>query len=142
MLTVKVALIALVSFTAVTLWACGGDDDGDATVTVIAESTLFEPKNVRIAVGEEVTIALKNRDPSEHDLQVDGLDVEVVAGGATGDEHGGGGAHGDAGMIAVHTEADETSSITFVADKAGTYEFYCTIAGHKEAGMTGTLTVE
>jgi uncharacterized cupredoxin-like copper-binding protein len=24
---------------------------------------------------------------------------------------------------------------------AGTYDFYCSLPGHKEAGMTGTLTV-
>jgi uncharacterized cupredoxin-like copper-binding protein len=25
---------------------------------------------------------------------------------------------------------------------AGTYEFYCPVPGHKEAGMVGTLTVQ
>jgi uncharacterized cupredoxin-like copper-binding protein len=26
-------------------------------------------------------------------------------------------------------------------DKAGTYEFYCSVSGHKNAGMKGELTV-
>ena len=32
---------------------------------------------------------------------------------------------------------------TFTADfkKAGTYEMFCPIPGHKELGMTGTITV-
>jgi uncharacterized cupredoxin-like copper-binding protein len=25
---------------------------------------------------------------------------------------------------------------------AGTYQFWCTVPGHRDAGMTGTLTVE
>ena len=34
-----------------------------------------------------------------------------------------------------------TSTVT--ADlKPGTYEFYCPVPGHKEAGMKGTLTVK
>ncbi|TMW73916.1 plastocyanin/azurin family copper-binding protein [Alteribacter natronophilus] len=35
----------------------------------------------------------------------------------------------------------ETSSIIFTPLKTGTYEFFCTIPGHKEAGMRGTLIV-
>lgn len=37
--------------------------------------------------------------------------------------------------------AGETRSITFTPTEAGTYEFVCTVPGHKEAGMTGTLIV-
>ncbi len=32
--------------------------------------------------------------------------------------------------------------LTFTPSKPGTYEFFCTVAGHKEAGMVGTLTVK
>jgi len=30
----------------------------------------------------------------------------------------------------------------FVPVKTGTFEVFCTIAGHKERGMAGTLTIQ
>ena len=33
-----------------------------------------------------------------------------------------------------------TKSVTF--KDPGTYEYYCNVPGHKQAGMVGTLTVE
>jgi uncharacterized cupredoxin-like copper-binding protein len=35
-----------------------------------------------------------------------------------------------------------TSSLEFTPTKPGTYEFECTVPGHKEAGMRGTLVVK
>ena len=72
-----------------------------------------------------------------------GSTSKVSSGGATSAEQGGGGAHGGSGdVLAMHTGANEISSIVFMAMEKGTYEFYCTITGHKEAGMVGTLVVE
>lgn len=139
----KFALLPLLPLWAMTAWACGGDDAKEsADVTIVAESTLFEPDEITIPAGEEVTVRLENRDPDEHDLQVDGLDVEVISGGASVDEHGSDEHDGDADLIAIHTQGDETEMITFIVETPGTYEFYCTITGHKEAGMVGTLTVQ
>lgn len=129
-------------------WACGddgGDDEAagesDPTVSVIAQNTKFSPAQFTIASGQEVTLALENRDAFEHDLQVDGLDVEVIAGGTIRPEHDGG--HGSTGgVLAVHTAANETDAITFMASTPGSYEFYCTIPGHKDSGMVGTLIVQ
>jgi len=55
---------------------------------------------------------------------------------------GGEGSHapGDAAMHA-HTAAGETVTVTFTPTEPGTYEFYCTVPGHREAGMIGTLVV-
>ena len=39
-------------------------------------------------------------------------------------------------------EAGETSSISFVADTAGTFEYYCSIGNHRAMGMVGKLIVE
>ena len=36
----------------------------------------------------------------------------------------------------------ESSSVTFVADQAGTFEFYCSVGNHRAQGMVGTLVVE
>jgi plastocyanin len=35
-----------------------------------------------------------------------------------------------------------TTSVTFVADKQGTFEYYCSIGSHRQQGMKGTLIVE
>lgn len=44
---------------------------------------------------------------------------------------------------AIHmgAAAGMSSSISFVPTKPGSYEFYCAVPGHKEAGMVGTLIV-
>ena len=46
--------------------------------------------------------------------------------------------------IDVHVAADggETAEGGLRADEPGEYTFYCTVAGHREAGMEGTLVVE
>lgn len=38
--------------------------------------------------------------------------------------------------------AGETKTLTFNSGAAGEYEFYCSIPGHREAGMVGKLIVE
>ena len=37
--------------------------------------------------------------------------------------------------------AGKSGTATFAAPGAGTYQYYCAVPGHKEAGMTGTLQV-
>ena len=39
-------------------------------------------------------------------------------------------------------EVGETSIVEFVADKPGTYEYYCSVGQHRANGMFGTLIVE
>lgn len=36
---------------------------------------------------------------------------------------------------------NQTAVVTIVAKKAGTFDYYCAIPGHKQAGMSGILTV-
>ncbi|MDA1334767.1 MAG: plastocyanin/azurin family copper-binding protein [bacterium] len=37
---------------------------------------------------------------------------------------------------------DGTTSIEFVADKTGTFEYYCSVGAHRAQGMIGNLVVE
>ena len=112
----------------------------DRTVTLQAKNVKFLPDKLTIPMGSVIELKLENLDATEHDLQVEGLDADVMSGGSMNAEHGGG--QGGAMMVALHTMANEMGSVVFMANKKGTYNFYCTIAGHKEAGMIGTLTVE
>jgi uncharacterized cupredoxin-like copper-binding protein len=99
---------------------------------------LFVPNEVTIPAGETVSITLRNLDEVEHDLVVDGLEVELVGDERMGGEHEG----ALEGMLTLHTLPGETASAMFRTEQTGTFEFSCTIPGHKEAGMVGTLTVE
>ncbi|HEY5714693.1 MAG TPA: plastocyanin/azurin family copper-binding protein [Candidatus Gracilibacteria bacterium] len=46
----------------------------------------------------------------------------------------------DAATEKVNTDGE--TSVTFVADKKGTFEFYCSVGSHRTNGMVGTLIVE
>ncbi|MEN9561085.1 MAG: hypothetical protein RIQ56_358, partial [Candidatus Parcubacteria bacterium] len=45
----------------------------------------------------------------------------------------------DVGTKVIQGSASET--FEFVADKAGDFEFYCSVGSHRAMGMKGTFTV-
>jgi uncharacterized cupredoxin-like copper-binding protein len=118
---------AVLAVTALGLAGCGGGDgdgaSGDATtsIEVMGEDSLeFNPDAFTVPAGEEVTVELTSGGV-EHDFVIEGLggeDVEVV-----------------------HADAGQTETGTFTADEAGTYTVYCSVPGHREAGMEATLEV-
>lgn len=69
--------------------------------------------------GQTVQITLINGQAAEHDLRIDEFAVET-------------------GSV---KNLNEEKTITFVAGEAGTYAYYCSIIGHRAAGMEGTLQV-
>lgn len=87
-------------------------------VEISTEDIKFDPKELTIAANTEVKIKVTNKGVLQHDFHVDKLDVtsKLLNGG-------------------------ESDTVTIKA-AAGTYEFWCTVPGHKEAGMVGTLTVK
>jgi uncharacterized cupredoxin-like copper-binding protein len=129
---------AMAAATMLLLVACGGDGDGggDAVTELSVEGTnelRFEPDEYTIPVGEEVTVELTS-DGVEHDFVIEGGADVAEAGEQEEDVP-----EGD--LEVVHADAGETASGTVTVNETGTYEVYCNIPGHREAGMVATLTV-
>lgn len=139
--------------------ACGGSDGGDSpeadamspemensgtaagpevTIDLKAEKLRFVPDMISVPAGKTVMIRFENLDAGvEHDFEVDGLNVTLLSGGMATDGHGG----ESTGPLAAHTQSGETATVMFRTDQTGTFDIYCTIAGHREAGMEGKVTV-
>lgn len=126
--------VAVAATASLALAACGGGDAAtdDATDTqTTAEGTgaanevvltgtsslKFTPETASASAGD-VTFTLTS----------EGVVHNVVVEGVGGDEP------------VVEAEAGTTNSATVALD-AGEYTFFCNVAGHREAGMEGTLTV-
>jgi plastocyanin len=144
-LSVALAITAIAPFALV---ACGGDDDesstesgstettsetsttedtgssggagGTVTFTAAEDGSLaFDEDSAETEAGT-VTIELDNPSGTPHNVEIEGPDGDV---GGT------------------DTVTDDTTS-TDVELEPGDYTFYCSVPGHREGGMEGTLTVE
>jgi uncharacterized cupredoxin-like copper-binding protein len=102
-----------------------------------AKDYRFTPAAVELHERQAVRFSLRNTDTVEHDFQVDGL--QVMAGAMpAGHQH----AAGDVPPgFHVHAGPGDTTTLTFTPLAKGTYSAYCTVPGHREAGMVATLTV-
>ena len=135
-------LLAALALAAFGLAACGDDDDDDSTddattteetdtgtdtgggstVSFTADPSgelAFEEDSATATAGT-VTIELTNDSSLPHDVHIEGPEGDL---GGTEEVTG-----------------DSTSAE--VELEAGDYTFFCSVPGHREAGMEGPLTVE
>ncbi|HVL54445.1 MAG TPA: heavy metal translocating P-type ATPase [Vitreimonas sp.] len=94
-------------------------DAGAQRVDVVARDVRFVPDELHVRAGEWAVISLRNDDPVFHDLEV----VEMA-------------------NVDVGARPGQTGEIRVMLDRPGRYPFVCTVPGHAEAGMTGTLIVD
>ncbi len=123
------------------LSACGGPAQSTTEITVEATDFAYSPLSITVPAGQPVTLTLKNAGNIEHDFVVENIKLtDVHASNSEPAEH-----HqmGDAPEYDLHffAKAGETASLQFTAMEPGTYEIFCSIEGHKEAGMIGKLIV-
>ncbi len=129
-------------------------DDGDAKaqnyleaapkdVLYLVEMTSFAytPDALEVGAGEVLEIAIQNVEPVLHDFTIDEIDGDVHVSylGGTGQHE-----HSESRLEAdVHFALTEpgTGVVHMKVDVPGEYIFYCSVAGHREAGMEGTLIV-
>jgi uncharacterized cupredoxin-like copper-binding protein len=129
-------------FPVVLLAACSASSVSQPAteLTVEASDFAYSPATITIPAGQPVTLTLQNRGAVEHDFVVDTIQVTDVEASDTGPA-----AHHqmDEPEYDLHffARAGESAALKFTAMEPGTYEIFCTIEGHKQAGMIGTLIV-
>jgi plastocyanin len=140
----KLALLASAFFAlaALGLAACGGGDDSSSTAAETTSSTAastgggggatvkFEADpNGALAFTQTDVSAPAGSDTIEFDNPAS-LGHDVVIEDSSGNE-------------VASTDVISGSTTTTQADlKPGTYTFFCSVDGHRDAGMEGTLTVK
>ena len=126
---------------AVLLTSCGGAAKPTTELTLDATDFAYSPLSITVPVDQPVLLTLKNSGYLEHDFVIEKIDVETkVIQDSGSDAHH---AHGAESNYDLHFSAQvgETSVIQFTVSEPGTYQFFCSVAGHKEAGMVGELIV-
>lgn len=115
----------------------------------------YSPNQFTVKVGQPLEIVLKNMGVTVHDFTIEkiSLNGKAVANGDTHDMSGMGNTDSMGHMngmdamnpdqLSVHVAAEQghEGTVTFTPTEAGTYEFYCTVPGHKASGMVGKLIV-
>lgn len=86
--------------------------------TIESKGLSFTPSEIKVNVGDTVRVTYKNT-LGKHDWTLDEFDIKTQL-----------------------LDAGQEETVEFVADKTGSFEFYCSVAGHRAAGMKGMLTVE
>ena len=93
-------------------------EEGVKDFTLENEGLSYTVKEMRVKKGDTVRVTFKVIQGS-HDWRLDefGASTEIMPAG-------------------------ESETVEFVADKVGEFEYYCSVPGHREAGMVGTFIVE
>lgn len=110
------------------LAACGGGSSGGSPgggaaagteVKVALSDFAFGPKSIEVPADKKFNLVLTNTGSVEHDFSVEALKINVLV---------------------PPNGKPKTQEVGPL--KAGTYDLYCAVAGHKEAGMTAKLVVK
>jgi plastocyanin len=147
----KVAALLALALASVALVACGSSSDNSTTTTATSggESTsgatsgggkeegsgggstvsfeadpngeLAYTTTEATAKAGQVTIDFKNPQALTHDVAIEDSSGEEV------------------GATELIASGDDSTTVDL---KPGTYHFFCTVPGHREAGMEGVLTVK
>ena len=88
-------------------------------VSVSGTEFAFTPSTITVKKGQEVKLTFKNNGQYPHNFTVSEL-----------------------GVATNTVEPGGETTITFTPDKTGSFTYVCTVPGHADRGMKGTLTVE
>jgi plastocyanin len=100
--------------------AAGAADHKPTTLTFTVHGGMFYfvPNVIKVKKGDTVKIVYVN-DGGHHDFNLDEFGFKIAA-----------------------SDGGTTSTQQFVADKVGSFEYFCSIGSHRKFGQKGTLVVE
>jgi plastocyanin len=140
------AVLVVAALAVVGLAACGSSSNDNST-TAAATPPATTPAAGGGGAGGTSTVDIST--PSGSDLAFDQKDVSAKAGNVTVDFDNKQSLQHDvavadsSGKVIGQTDLVSSGTANATVDlQPGTYTFYCTVPGHKEAGMEGTLTVK
>ena len=115
---------ALAALCLLLLVACGGPSQTPpAGMRVVATEFRFEPAALTLTAGTPVTLTFKNAGQTLHDF--------TIVSGPGSDK--------PSDHIAAEPSKEATLTLNLAA---GSYTFICSVPGHKELGMQGTIAVQ
>lgn len=88
------------------------------TFTVVGGNFFYVPNQIKVKKGDTVKIVFQNSGGT-HNLNIDEFKVKSKT-----------------------IKTGETDTVQFIADKAGTFKYYCAIGAHRKMGQEGTLVIE
>ena len=86
-------------------------------ITITNAGMTFTTKTLTVKKGDRVKVTYQNTGGT-HDLRIDGYNIGTKV------------------LTGTNQETFE-----FVADEAGSFEYFCSVGNHRAMGMKGTLTV-
>ncbi len=114
---------------AVVLGLAGCSATPATSINVTMTDYKYDPAEVRVAAGQEITLTLKNTGSVEHEWVIMKVPATVP--------------WGDADEPNVYWEqevaAGQSETVKFTAPSAGEYQIVCGQPGHIEEGMVGKL---
>ena len=88
-------------------------------IMITGNEFAFSPSTLTVNKGDTVEITFKNTGKFPHNLSISDLSVKTKT-----------------------IQSGEQDTISFVPDKTGSFQFTCTVPGHADKGMVGTLVVK
>lgn len=143
-----VAATAALLPAALAVAGCGGSSSSSSTTTAATTATTGTTTTGTTTMSHPAQMVAVTADPSGKldflqktlTAKAGAIDFKLTNASAVGHNlaiDGGGTTYGPTATVDNGKTADLTVTL-----KPGTYQFYCQVAGHKEAGMQGTLTVK
>jgi len=108
-------------------------DAAGGAATLALQDIKYDKTTLTATKGQTLTVTITNGGALEHDFTIDKIDAKATLDGKD--------AKSDKAAVHAVVKPKASGKLELTPASAGTFDFYCTVAGHKEAGMKGTLTV-